>query len=148
MTTTVSTDRREPIMTKATVKRLFIGSILAVTAGTIVAISAVWLAIANDIFVMDGADIVGIQGSALAWVLGTFGIAGALAVTGGLIGGLISWIGALLNTSQVESKTWFLALLVLGIFNFGFFAMIAYLIAGPDGTSAATSHRAPVTATA
>ncbi len=135
-------------MTKATVKRLFIGSILAVTAGTIVAISAVWLAIANDIFVMDGADIVGIQGSALTWVLGAFGIAGALAFTGGLIGGLSSWIGALLNTSQLESKTWFLAVLVLGIFNFGFFAMIAYLIAGPDGTSAATSHRAPVTATA
>ena len=60
----------------------------------------------------------------------------------------MSWIGALLNTSQLESKAWFLALLLLGIFNFGFFAMIAYLIAGPDGTSAATSHRAPVTATA
>ena len=71
-----------------------------------------------------------------------------LAFTGGLIGGLISWIGALLNTSQLESKTWFLGLLLLGIFNFGFFAMIAYLIAGPDGTSAAAAHRAQVTATA
>ena len=135
-------------MTKATVKRLFIGSVLAATAGTIVAISAVWLAIANDVFVMNGGDITGIQGSALAWILGAFGVVGALAFTGGLIGGLISWIGALLNTSQLESKTWFLGLLLLGIFNFGFFAMIAYLIAGPDGTSAATAHRAQVTATA
>ena len=75
-------------------------------------------------------------------------IVGALAFSGGLIGGLISWIGALLNTSQLESKTWFLGLLLLGIFNFGFFAMIAYLIAGPDGSSAATAHRAQVTATA
>ena len=53
---------------------------------------------------------------------------------GGMIGGLIAWIGALLNTAELESKTWFLVLLLLGIFSFGFFAMIAYVIAGPDGT--------------
>ena len=47
----------------------------------------------------------------------------------------MSWIGALLNTWRLESKTWFAVLLLLGIFNFGFFAMIAYLIAGPDGTA-------------
>ena len=129
-------------MSKATVTRLFIGSVIAAGAGTIVAILAVWTAIANDVFVMNGADIVAIQGSALSWVLLGFGIVGALAVAGGLIGGLVSWIGALLNTSQLESKTWFLALLLLGIFNFGFFAMIAYVIAGPDGTSAAALHRA------
>ena len=52
----------------------------------------------------------------------------------------MSWIGALLNTSQLESKTWFLALLLLGIFNFGFFAMIAYLIAGPDGANGSTAR--------
>ena len=76
------------------------------------------------------------------------GVVGALAFSGGLIGGLISWIGALLNTAQLESKTWFLGLLLLGIFNFGFFAMIAYLIAGPDGTASATPQRAQVPATA
>ena len=135
-------------MTKATVKRLFIGSVLAGGAGTIVAISAVWLAIANDIFVMNGQDIVGIQGSALAWILGGFGLGGALAFTGALIGGLISWIGALLNTSQLESKRWFLGLLLLGIFNFGFFAMIAYVIAGPDGSGTAAAQRIGATATA
>ena len=36
-------------MTKATVTRLFIGSVLAVVAGAILAITAVWLAIANDV---------------------------------------------------------------------------------------------------
>ena len=51
----------------------------------------------------------------------------------------MSWIGALLNTWQLDSKTWFAVLLLLGIFNLGFFAMIAYLIAGPDGTAL---HRA------
>jgi len=135
-------------MTKATVKRLFIGSVLAAGAGSIVAISAVWLAMANDVFVMNGGDIVGIQSSALAWILGGFGLGGALAFTGALIGGLISWIGALLNTSQLESKRWFLGLLLLGIFNFGFVAMIAYVIAGPDGTGSAAPHRIGATATA
>ena len=53
----------------------------------------------------------------------------------GLIAGLVAWIGALLNTWQLDSKAWFVALLLLGIFNFGFFAMIAFLAAGPDGTT-------------
>ena len=55
----------------------------------------------------------------------------------GLIAGLVAWIGALLNTWQLDSKAWFVALLLLGIFNFGFFAMIAFLAAGPDGTTEA-----------
>jgi hypothetical protein len=135
-------------MSKETVKRLFVGSLIAAAAGMVVAISAVWVAIANDVFVMNGQQIVGINGSALALVLGGLGIAGAMTFTGGLIGGLISWIGALLNTAQLESKAWFLALLLLGIFNFGFVAMIAYLIAGPDGTAAAAPRGAQVTASA
>jgi len=133
-------------MSKTTVTRLFIGSVIAAGAGTILAISAVWLAIANDVFVMSGPDIVGLQGSALAWVLLGLGIVAGLTVSGGLIGGLISWIGALLNTSQLERKTWFLVLLVLGIFNFGFFGMIAYLIVGPDGGTVIRQHSAPASA--
>jgi hypothetical protein len=135
-------------MSKATVTRLFIGSAIAAIAGAIVAIASVWLAIANDVFVMNGADVVAIQGSALAWILLALGIVGAVAFTGGLIGGLVSWIGALLNTSQLESKAWFIALLLLGIFNFGIFAMIAYVVAGPDGTAAVSPQGAPVPAAA
>ncbi|HEV8545884.1 MAG TPA: hypothetical protein VGQ64_06300 [Candidatus Limnocylindrales bacterium] len=130
-------------MSKATVTRLFIGSLIAVVAGAVLAVAAVWLAIANDVFVMAGPDIVGVEGSALAWSLLGIGVVGGLAVMGGLIGGLISWIGALLNTSQLERKTWFLALLLLGIFNFGFVAMIAYVIAGPDSTPVPAPHPTP-----
>ena len=122
-------------MSKATVKRLFIGSGIAIVSGAIVAIAAVWLAIANNVFVMAGPDIIGITGGALAWSLLALGILGGLAVAGGFIGGLVSWIGALLNTWQLESRTWFAVLLLLGIFNLGFFAMIAYLVAGPDGSA-------------
>jgi len=135
-------------MSKTTVTRLFIGSAIAAAAGAIVAIASVWLAIANDVFVMNGPDVVGIQASALAWILLALGIVGGVALAGGLIGGLVSWIGALLNTSQLESKAWFVALLLLGIFNFGIFAMITYVVAGPDGTAAAPPQRSPVPASA
>lgn len=133
-------------MSKATVTRLFIGSAMAAIAGAILAITAVWIAIANDVFVMSGQDIVGIQGGTLAWLLLGLGVVGGLAFTGAMIGGLVSWIGALLNTSQLESKTWFLVLLLLGIFSFGLIAMIAYLIAGPDGTREAAPRTVPAPA--
>jgi hypothetical protein len=135
-------------MTKTTVTKLFVGSIVAAGAGAILLIIAVGLALANDLFIMNGPDVVGVQGSPLALALFGLGLAGAVAIVGGMIGGLVSWIGALLNTAQLDSKAWFLGLLLLGIFNFGFFAMIAYLLAGPDGTTAATANRAvaPVSA--
>jgi hypothetical protein len=130
-------------MSKATVTRLFIGSLIGFAAGAILAVVAVWLAIANDVFVMAGPDIVGIQGSAFAWTLLGFALVGGLAVGGAMIAGLVAWISALLNTWQLQSKTWFAVLLLLGIFNIGFLAMIAYLIAGPDGRAAAALHPAP-----
>ena len=134
-------------MSKATVTRFFIGAGLAIIAGAILAVAAIWVAIANDVFVMNGSDIVGLQGGALAWSLLGLAILGGLAVMGGFIAGLVSWIGALLNTWQLESKIWFAVLLALGIFNLGFFAMIAYLVAGPDGTSGSTARGGRVPAT-
>jgi len=135
-------------MSKPTVTRLFIGSLIAGAAGAILLIIAVALALANDLFVMNGNQVVDVRGGPLALALLALGVAGGLAIVGSMIGGLVSWIGALLNTSQLESKMWFLVLLLLGIFNFGFFAMIAYVIVGPDGTSAAASRRPQVPAPA
>jgi hypothetical protein len=128
------------MMSKSTVTRLFIGSGIAIVAGAVLFVAAVWLAIANNAFVMSGSDIVGLRGSALAWSSLGLGILGTVAVIGGFAGGLASWVGALLNTWQLESKAWFVGLLLLGIFNVGFFAMIAYLIAGPDGKSASAAR--------
>jgi MFS family permease len=135
-------------MTKATVTRLFIGAGLAMIAGAVLAVASVSIAIANDVFVMNGSDIVGLRGSALGWAPLGFGIVGVLAIVGGLIAGLVAWIGALLNTWQLESKAWFIGLLLLGIFNLGFFAMVAYLIAGPDGKTAAVVRTAQAPAPA
>lgn len=121
-------------MSKPTVTALFLGSVIAVVAGAILAVVAVWIAYANGAFVMDGPDVVGVQATPGAWVILGLGIVAALAVIAGLIGGLVSWIGALLNTAQLDDKLWFILLLVLGLVSFGVVAMFAYVIAGPDGT--------------
>ncbi len=68
-------------MSKATVTKLFIGGVIAVIAGTIVAIVAMSVAIANDVFVMNGPDIVAIRGSVLAWSCSRLGMVGGLAIS-------------------------------------------------------------------
>lgn len=130
-------------MSGTSVTKLFIGGGIAIIAGAILAIAAVWIAIPNDVFIMRGSDIVGLQGGAVAWALLGTGIVGGLVVVAGLIAGFVAWIGALLTTWQLESKAWFVTLLLLGIFNLGFFAMIAYLIAGP--TTPESGQRTAVT---
>ena len=132
-------------MSKSTVTRVFLGSVVAVIAGAVLAFTAVWFAYANGAFVMSGPDVVGIASTPFAWAIVGLAILACLAMMAGLIGGLVSWIGALLNTAQLEDKTWFIVLLVLGLFSFGLLAMIAYVIAGPDSAKlpAARSLHAP-----
>ena len=132
-------------MSKVTVTRVFLGSLVAVIAGAVLAFAAVWIAYANGAFVMSGPDVIGVQSTPYAWTIVGLGIVAALAMIAGFIGGLVSWIGALLNTSQLEDKTWFIVLLVLGLLSFGVVAMFAYVIAGPDGArqTAARAVQAP-----
>jgi hypothetical protein len=120
-------------MSKATITRFFIGSVIAVVAGAVLTFAAIWIAYATDSFVLNGPDVTGIHSTGLAWTMVGLAIVAVVAMLGGAIGGLVSWIGALLNTAELADKTWFVILLVLGIFSLGFIAMIAYVIAGPDG---------------
>jgi hypothetical protein len=132
-------------VSKPTVIKVFLGSVASVIAGAVLAFMAVWIAFANGAFVMNGPDVVGVQSTPFAWAIAGLAVAAALAIVAGFIGGLVSWIGALLNTSQLQDKAWFIVLLVLGLFSFGLVAMIAYVIAGPDGLkqSAAPALRTP-----
>jgi hypothetical protein len=129
-------------MFKSTVTRLFIGSLIALAAGATVLTLAIGLAIGNNVFVMDGNDIAAIQGGALGTALLGVAFLGGLTAAGGVIAGFIAWIGAVLNTWQLESKAWFVALVLTGIFNFGFIAMLIYVVAGPDGRAARTAQPA------
>ena len=122
-------------MTKSTVTKSFIGGIIAVIAGLILAVAATWAAFASGQLVMDGPDVVGVQFTAFGWSMVGLMIIGGFSMIGGAIAGLVAWIGALINTAQLDDKTWFVLLLVLGLLSFGFIAMVAYVIAGPDSTT-------------
>ncbi len=129
-------------MTKQTVTRVFVGSLLALFGGLILMFAAMIAAYANGALIMDGPDVTGIQSTFFAGAMLALTIIGFLATVGGAIGQFVAWIGAVLNTSRLEDKTWFIVLLLLGLFSFGFVAMIAYLIAGPDGTAPVSARGA------
>jgi hypothetical protein len=130
-------------MPKATVTKIFLAGVLAAIAGGIVVLVTGGIAYTNDVFTMNGQEVVGLRSGPLTWTLLGVGLVGALAMAAGAIAGLISWIGALLNVSQLDSKVWFVVLLLLGLTNFGILGMIAYIIAGPDGSNRAVTRQVP-----
>ena len=127
-------------MSKAVITRLFVGGLVAIVAGIVVALFAVIAAFAGSELIMRGPDVVGIRATPMAWSMIGGMVVGGLAIAGGAIAGLVAWIGALLNTAQLDDKLWFILLLVLGLFSFGLVAMIAYVLAGPDSTTLARSQ--------
>jgi len=130
-------------MTKATVTKIFLAGVLAAIAGGIVVLVTGGIAYTNDVFTMNGQEVVGLRSGPLTWTLLGVGLVGGLAMAAGAIAGLIAWIGALLNVSQLDSKVWFVVLLLLGLTNFGILGMIAYIIAGPDGSNRAVTRPVP-----
>ena len=121
-------------MSKATITRVFFGAIVALAVGLVLALVTAVAAIAGGVVAIGGPSVVTVDGEVVAESLPWLLIA-AVVFAGGTIAALASWIGALLNTWQLEDKTWFVALLVLGLFSFGWVAMAAYVFAGPDATS-------------
>jgi hypothetical protein len=128
-------------MSKSTVTRLFFGAIVALVVGLVVALATVVAAIPGGVVAVGGPNVVSFDGEVFAESLPWLLIA-ALVFAGGTVAALASWIGALLNTWQLEDKTWFVALLVLGLLSFGWVAMAAYVIAGPDATSPSVARLA------
>ena len=135
-------------MTKSTVTKIFIGSLFAIAGGVVLLAAGLSLAYVNGTFIMRGPDVVGIHPSAFTWSMAGLAVVGILAVVGGALAQFVAWIGAVLNTSRLEDKTWFVVLLVLGLLSFGFIATLVYLVAGPDGTrdSAEQANRLGATA--
>lgn len=120
-------------MPKHTIVRLFLASVVAAVAATVLLLVAGGLAVANDVFVMRGPDVVGIRPGTFGWVMVALAVIAVLVLTGAAIAQFVAWLGAVLNTSRLEDKTWFVILLVTGLLSFGVLAMIVYVIAGPDG---------------
>jgi len=129
-------------MSKQTVTRLFVGSLIAVVVGIVFAVVGVALAFASGAFVISGQDLTTVEPIRLTATAIVSITVGALGIIGGAIGQFVAWIGAVINTSKLEDKTWFILLLVLGLLSFGFIAMLVYVLAGPDGTRPIAEQRA------
>jgi hypothetical protein len=122
-------------MSKENVTRVFVGAIVAVGAGLVLGVAALWVALASDAIDIGGSHVLDVNGGSGAWTALGLVIVGSLAILGGTVAGVLSWLAALLNTWQLEDKMWFGSLLALGLLGFGVVAMIAYVVAGPDGTN-------------
>lgn len=122
-------------ISKKAVTRLFVGAIAAVGVGLVLGIAALWAALASDAIDIGGSQYVDVNGGSGAWTALALVIVGALSILAGTVIAVVSWIGALLNTWELEDKAWFASLLALGLLGFGVVAMIAYVAAGPDGTT-------------
>lgn len=132
-------------MSKLTVARIFWGSLIAIAGGLIAVVIAGGLGFAGTGFIMNGHDVVGVQPTSATWFAAMLGITGVVAMVAGGIAQFVAWIGALLNTAQVVDKTWFLVLLLLGIFGLGFLPMLVYVLAGPDGAASVVPRQQAAT---
>jgi hypothetical protein len=123
-------------MGRSLLVKLFFGSLIGFVAGAVVLVVAGAVAIGNDVFVMNGPDVVGLNSGPLTWtVIGLMALASLIVVLAA-IAQVVAWIGAVLDTATRPDKTWFVALLVLGLLGFGFVATLLYVIAVRDETPA------------
>jgi uncharacterized membrane protein len=127
-------------MSKKNVTRFFVGAIVAVGVGLVLGFASLWTALASDAIDVGGGDVIDVNSGSGAWIALGLAIVGSLAIVAGTVAAVVSWIAALLNTWQLEEKTWFASLLALGLLGFGIVAMIGYVLAGPDGTEQAAAR--------
>jgi hypothetical protein len=118
-------------MSKTTITRLFVAAVGAVIAGIVVGIAATVAGLANGAVVLGGPQFASLNGDVLAWTIAAR-VIGSLVIGAGIAAAIAAWVGALLNTYRLEDKSWFAALLFLGLVSLGWVAMIAYVFAGPD----------------
>lgn len=130
-------------MTKSLINRVWIGGLAVFAAGIVVALVGVFLMLGyggiftqiagtNDYNFVPNMD-------GFFWVTIALIVAGGFIALIGSVAQFAAWIGALVNSYALPEKAWFAVLLVGGILSFafaplGFAAMIAYVIAAPDGT--------------
>ena len=130
-------------MTKSSVTKLFVGGLIAIMGGIFLMALGGLLALSGTTFVTSSGEVTGVNFNASAPQMLSLVLAGLMIVIAGGVAQFVAWIGALMNTSRLEDKTWFILLLVLGLLSFGLVAMLVYVVAGPDGTESSTTARQP-----
>jgi hypothetical protein len=129
------------MMSKSSITRLFAAAIAAVVLGLTIGIVGVVAALANGAVVIRGSEVVTLNGGPFAWAIAAL-IVASLVLAAGTLAAIASWVGALLNTSRLDDKTWFVLLLVTGLVSLGWVAMVAYIFAGPDSSGQDTTPSA------
>lgn len=128
-------------MSKAAITRLFKVAVAFVVTGAVSG-AAVWIwAVANGAIALGGPQVVTFNPATIGGAIIGLTVA-SLLTSAGTVAAVVSWAGALLNTSRLENKTWFIALLGLGLVSLGWIAMIAYIVKGPEGASPAATRAA------
>lgn len=130
-------------MRKAQITRLWVLGVIVCAIGLIVSGISVGLMLANagawvPTGVPNNYDFVP-RMDEYFWTTVSFTVIGGVIAMAGALAQLVAWVGALVNTYSLVDKTWFVVLLVGGLIGVAFglahlAAMIAYVIAGPDGT--------------
>lgn len=121
-------------MSKPAITRLFKVAVAFVVTGAVSG-TAVWIwALANGAIAFGGPQFVTFDPATVGGAIVGLSLA-SLITAAGSIAAVISWAGALLNTSRLENKSWFIALLGLGLVSLGWIAMIAYILKGPDSAT-------------
>lgn len=144
-------------MTKPTITRLWVAGLITAAVGLIIGGIAMGLMLTNgghwvpSVTTSNGSEFIPSMDSYFWTSLSVMIVGFAIAAIGGVVD-LAAWIGALVNTYRIEDKTWFAVLLAGGLIGLafglaGFAAMLAYVLAGPDGmpTHAARQEALPPT---
>jgi hypothetical protein len=128
-------------MDKPMITRIWLAGLIALAAGLIVGGLGLGLMLAygghyTPAPTGSGYEFVPTVDGFFWMTVGVMVVGFALATMGG-VAQLAAWIGALVNTYQLEDKAWFIVLLAGGLLGLsfglvGFAAMVAYVVAGPD----------------
>lgn len=140
-------------MTKSTITKTWIAGLIVLAVGLLVGGVSLGLMLAyggqfTPALGGNGSEFVP-RLDGFFWTMVGLMIVGFTAAAIGGIVQLAAWIGALVNTYQLQDKTWFVVLLTGGLLGLafglvGFAAMVAYVIAGPDGMAIRRSDTSPV----
>jgi len=132
-------------MTKSAITKTWIGGLVIFAAGIVVSIVGVFLMLAY------GGTFAQVAGTSrynftpdmtgAFWTAVSVIVVGGVITLGGAIVQLAAWIAALVNSYGLPDKAWFVILLISGVLSIGFAplgfaAMVAYVIAAPEGQRA------------
>ncbi len=130
-------------MTRSTIIRIFVGSLIGAGVGTVLFVIAAALGFGDSVLIMNGPDVVGIRPGALSATMIVTAGAAILLWMAATVAVVVAWVGAIINTASLPSKTWLVIQLVLGLLGLPFVAVLAYVVGRPEASDHGQAPVAP-----